>query len=75
MTLSAGVTLDYRAEQLGPRWQKIGNSLQDKQWTPTGNRPMVPEEEEEEAYTGSEIGKHIKPNSLPFVPNVSTTSM
>jgi len=31
-------------------WQKItedGNSLQDKQWTPTGAGPMVPEEEEE----------------------------
>jgi len=31
-----------------PKIAEDGNSLQDKQWTPTGAGPVVPEEEEEE---------------------------
>jgi len=45
--MSAGVRLDYKSSTV---WSKIAesrNSLQDKQWTPTGAGPMVPEEEVE----------------------------
>jgi len=31
-----------------PQIAQDGNSLQDKQWTPMGAGPMVPEEQEEE---------------------------
>jgi len=48
MTMSAGVSLEYKSSTV---WSKIAesrNSLQDKQWTPTGAGPMVPEEEQVE---------------------------
>jgi len=47
-TLSADVRLDYKSCTVWPKITEDGNSLQDKQWTPTGAGPMVPEEEEEQ---------------------------
>jgi len=46
MTLSAGVRLDYKSRIVWPKIAEDGNSLQEKQWTPTSAGPMVPEEEE-----------------------------
>ena len=46
MTMSAGVILDYNSSTVWPKIAESGNSLQDKQWTPTDAGPMVPEEEE-----------------------------
>jgi len=40
--MSAGVRLDYKSWTVWPKIAEDGNSLQDKQWTPTGAGPMVP---------------------------------
>jgi len=45
-TLSGGVRLDYKSWTVSPEIAEDGNSLQDKQWTPKGAGPMVPEEED-----------------------------
>ena len=49
--------VDYKSWTVWPKITEDGNSLQDKQWTPTGPGPMVPgeeEEEEEEVTVGTE---------------------
>ena len=48
MTISAGVRLDYKSSTVWPKIAESGKAVQDKQWTPMGASPIVPEEEEAE---------------------------